>query len=530
MKLSRLDTILLYGCYFFIGFALLSLEVIWGRLTALPLGSSIHAYSITLAAVMAGLFCGTWHGNQISTRASLARLFTYMICFTVMAGITSISFVYLSESFKFWRFTVALSVKGAYYVTLAQVSFAVFVPAFFSGAVFPVATQILVPDVQHAGRTAGNLYMLNSVGAISGCLLTGFVLIESLGLKNAAIFCSLLPAIPAVLFFILTRSYAPGMVAIALITSLVAAAHQAGFPRTPFSIYMAQFNDSRQQFDRSMSSLKVLQEYESIYGFTRVMASPRGKFLQVNNKNESDFMGTDLPTQALVALLPRVYLGRNPTRFLDVGLGTGTTLWVALKWSEHLDSVEINPDVYTAFATHFFPELKDSPKIDFIFQEARYYLMNTERKYDIITLEPSYPTDGVTASLYTRESFRTLRNALAPGGLISLFVPVHVLGPKYTEGVVKTILTELPYVQIWNIGDGADLILVAGMEPFRIGPEEVKRRVSQYTFPHYGHLAGSLQYPQPNTVLDKIKVAKGIPVYTDDSIELEVVATSAFLL
>jgi spermidine synthase len=487
MKHSRLDTTLLYACYFFIGFALLSLEVIWGRLTALPLGSSIHAYSITLAAVMAGLFCGTWHGNKVSTRVGLSRLFTYMICFTVMAGITSISFVYLSESFKFWRFSVALSVKGAYYLTLAQVSFAVFVPAFFSGAVFPIATQILVPDIQHAGRTAGNLYMMNSMGAISGCLLTGFILIEGLGLKNAAIICSLLPAIPAMMFFLFYRSYAKSLVIFALMISLVAATHEASFPKTPFSIYMSQISDTSEQFDRDMSRLKVLQEYESVHGFTRVMGSPRGKFLQVNNKNESDFMGADL-------------------------------------------SVEINPDVHAAFASHFFPELKDSPKIDFIFQEARYYLMNTDRKYDIITLEPSYPTDGVTASLYTRESFRTLRHALTPDGLLSLFIPVHVLGPKYTEGVVKTILTELPYVQIWNIGEGADLILVAGMKPFQAGPEEVKRRVSRYTFPHYGHLAGSLRFPQPNSVLDKIKVAKGIPVYTDDSIELEVVATSAFLL
>ena len=55
-KLSFLNLGLLFSCYFFIGFALLSLEVIWGRLTGLTLGSAIQAYSITLAAVMAGLF------------------------------------------------------------------------------------------------------------------------------------------------------------------------------------------------------------------------------------------------------------------------------------------------------------------------------------------------------------------------------------------------------------------------------------------------------------------------------------------
>ena len=93
---------LLYCCYFLIGFALLSLEVIWGRLSSLTLGSSIRAYSITLAAVMAGLFFGTFHGNRISANAEMKRLFIYMIGFTLLAGVASISFVYLPEFYKFW--------------------------------------------------------------------------------------------------------------------------------------------------------------------------------------------------------------------------------------------------------------------------------------------------------------------------------------------------------------------------------------------------------------------------------------------
>jgi predicted membrane-bound spermidine synthase len=74
-KLSTKHVILLYCCYFLIGFALLSLEVIWGRLSSLTLGSSIRAYSVTLAAVMAGLFLGTFHGSPISANAEIKSLF-----------------------------------------------------------------------------------------------------------------------------------------------------------------------------------------------------------------------------------------------------------------------------------------------------------------------------------------------------------------------------------------------------------------------------------------------------------------------
>lgn len=529
MNITRTESILLNACYFLIGFALLSLEVIWGRLTALPLGSSIHAYSITLAAVMGGLFFGAYHGGRTSAQPTLTRLFGYMVCFALFSALATIAFVYLSAAFEFWRFSFGLPVKAAYYVTLAQVTLLVFLPAFFSGAVFPLATQILVPDVEHAGRTAGMLYMMNSMGAIVGCLATGFILIEYIGLKNSALICSLLPALPAALFFFVTRRLAHGTATLLLVTVAVGVGVLASFPTMPYTIYMSQHSFSRAQFEREMDALTVLEERENVHGFTRVVQSTRGRFLQVNNKNESNFMGEDLPTQAMLALLPRVYLERDPGAFLDVGLGTGTTLWVAHKWSGHIDSIEINPNVYAAFATYFFPELKASPKVEFIFQEARFFLLNSGRTYDIIALEPSYPTDGVTASLYTRESFARIKRSLRPGGLVSLFVPVHVLGQRYTEGILKTLMAEFPHLAVWDISGGADIVIVAGLHPFKVGPDEVVRRIDQFHFPHYGSLAGALNYSRANGLLGQIRMNGELPVYTDDRILLELAALDGFL-
>ena len=366
-KLSARHVALLYSCYFFIGFALLSLEVIWGRLTGLTLGSSVRAYSITLAAVMAGLFIGTLHGSRVSVKAEITRLFAYMIGFAVFAGLASISFVYLSEFFKIWRFSLPISAQSAYYVTLLQVSLLVFLPAFFCGAVFPIATQLLVPDVAHAGRTAGLLYMINSVGAVAGSLLTGFVLIEYLGLKSSAMLCSLLPAIPGLLFFILFRPMARAVTVSVLVLAVTAGGLLARYPQFPFTVYLSHRHSSLQEVNQSSAGYETLGEYENAHGFVRVIQSDNLRFLQVNNKNESSFMGLDLPTQALLALLPKVYLQRNPDRLLDIGLGTGTTVWFAQKWAAEIDSIEINPDVYEAVTTFFLPEFKDAANINFKF-------------------------------------------------------------------------------------------------------------------------------------------------------------------
>jgi spermidine synthase len=528
-KLSTTHMALLYGCYFLLGFALLSLEVIWGRLTALTLGSSIQAYSITLAAVMAGLFFGAFHGNRASANADIRRLFGYMIGFTLLAGVASISFVYLSECFKIWRFSLPFSAKGAYYVTLVQVSVQVFLPAIFAGAVFPIATQILVPDIEHAGRTAGFLYMMNSMGAITGSLLTGFVLIEYLGLKSSAILCSALPAIPAILFFLFYRPLVQGIAVLFLVTALAVGGVLASYPQFPFTVYLSSRHSSMQGVDESKKDYKTMGAYENSHGFVRVIQSPTVRFLQVNNKNESSFMGLDLPTQALLALLPRVYLQRNPEQLLDIGLGTGTTVWFAQKWAGQIDSVEINPAVHAAVTQFFFPEFEHVSNINFIFQEARSYLAGNEKKYDIITVEPSYPTDAITASLYTRESFQIYKQALSEDGVLSLFVPLHVLGIKHAEGVIKTMLTEFDHVQIWTIDKGADLVVVAGKKPLNLSPEEVVGRISEYKLSSGRDLGTALTYADRNAVLNLIKKSPDIPLYTDDTITLELAAIDGFL-
>ena len=526
---STKQIILLYCCYFLIGFALLSLEVIWGRLTSLTLGSSIRAYSITLAAVMAGLFFGTFHGNRVSVSAEMKRLFIYMIGFTLLAGVASICFVYLPEFFKFWRFSLPLSVKTAYYVTMVQVSVLVFLPAFFAGAVFPIAIQILVPNVEHAGRTAGFLYMMNSMGAITGCLLTGFILIEQIGLKNSAILCSVLPAIPALLFFLFYRPVAQATAMLLVVLSLMIGGIIAAYPQSPFTLYVSQRYSSVQEFDQSSESHKTLREYENSHGIVRVVQSDQLRFLQVDSKNESSFMNRDLPTQALLALLPRVYLQRNPEHLLDIGLGTGTTVWFAQKWTGEIDSVEINPDVYAAVSEFFFPEFKQARNINFIFQEARFYLAKNDKKYDIITVEPSYPTDSVTASLYTRESFLTYRQALNKNGVLSMFIPYHVIGTRYAEGVIKTLMTAFDHVQIWSISDGSDIVVVASQQPFNLTADEVVSKISEYKIQPLGDLGSELTYARRNSMLENIKKSADIPVYTDDVITLELAAIDGFL-
>jgi hypothetical protein len=112
---------------------------------------------------------------------------------------------------------------------------------------------------------------------------------------------------------------------------------------------------------------------------------------------------------------------------------------------------------------------------------------------------------------------------------MSQFVAQHVFGIKNAEGVIKTLLTAFDHVQIWTIGDGADLVVVAGKKPLSLTPEEVVGEISEYKLSSGRDLGASLTYADRNAVLELIKQSPDIPLYTDDVITLELAAIDGFL-
>src|SRR4030095_3215812 len=59
------------------------------------------------------------------------------------------------------------------------------VPALFMGFAFPLANALIQRAEQSVGRRAGMLYLANTVGAVAGSLVAGFVLLPRFGLHTS---------------------------------------------------------------------------------------------------------------------------------------------------------------------------------------------------------------------------------------------------------------------------------------------------------------------------------------------------------
>ena len=76
---------------------------------------------------------------------------------------------------------VALGAVGVAFV----VSFLILlVPTTLMGATLPILSRALTPTLRAVGSRVSFLYALNTLGALAGCVLTGYLFIEWLGVDR----------------------------------------------------------------------------------------------------------------------------------------------------------------------------------------------------------------------------------------------------------------------------------------------------------------------------------------------------------
>jgi spermidine synthase len=180
------------GCIFFFtsGAAALMYEVVWLRLLGLVFGNTTYAISTVLATYMAGLGVGSYFLGRYADRW-MRPLRAYGILeigigtyaaftFPILYGI---QFLYVSFAQTFSQ-TVAES-PGIYtLIRLALCVLILFVPTFFMGATLPILARFYIRRKDTIGSGTALLYGLNTIGAVTGTVLTGFWLLPLIGLRG----------------------------------------------------------------------------------------------------------------------------------------------------------------------------------------------------------------------------------------------------------------------------------------------------------------------------------------------------------
>ena len=117
-----------------------------------------------------------------------------------------------------------------------------------------------------------------------------------------------------------------------------------------------------------------------------------------------------------------------PRQVLLISGGISGTLQEILKYSSvtRIDYLEINPRILR-LAKKYFP-VPDDPRIHYIIRDARRYVPRCREKYDVVLVNVPPPTTAQINRYYTVDFFKSLRQVLNPGGVVSLRLPAS---PNY---------------------------------------------------------------------------------------------------
>jgi spermidine synthase len=483
---GRLLKLFLFMAFGFSGAAALIYEVVWTRSLSNVMGSSTYALTTMLAAFMAGLAAGGFIGSRLTVRfRNMVLIFALCELGIGLVGVLSIPVIEsLTPIYILSFYTFHLSFEEFSLVQFIINFLIMGVPTTLMGITFPVLIKYFSSQGSDIGKRSGQLYGVNTFGAIVGTLAAGFLLIPLIGVRWTAVSAAALNITTATVIMLLSGEYKKMGVAAFTALMLVPLYLFIYTPQTPFfSYYSANRFESAGFATRIYSYIRDLDEDIVLYSHHGI----NGDVYVTKNMNPQDkapytllnngkLEAGDEQGFALLALLPYFeHGGEHPgMNVLNIGLGSGNTLGnLASLPVSHIDSVEISRGVIEANRRLLSPALFEDGRIEHVHADGRNFLLLAGRKYDMIVVSPSWAVEASSAALLTDEFFRLASSRLERDGVFSLWVDNFVESDLDMEVILRTLSRNFKYVSDWTTDDMSGTVITASNSL----PEESKRTI-----------------------------------------------------
>jgi spermidine synthase len=464
------------------GATAMTLQVMWTRALAVLIGSSIFSFTIILIAFLVGLGTGSAVFGRLSQRTAhpVRWLAGLHLGIAAAVGVSYLCTDRLPFVFTWLLRSSSFAVDTILTCQFVLACVTVLPATILMGGIFPLMVRVATPRLETVGRDIGNAYALNTIGAIVGSFLAGFVTLPKLGLQRG-IYASVLGGlvVAAALFAV-----APGLsrrrrgagvgaaFALAVLGLVLPRWNLVAFSSGFFRVSIAREYISRQIHKKSWQDPKLVF-YEDGTA-TTVTVDQWGKTYSLKNNGKVDASNdSDMATQIVVGLLPLLlYRQEAPPKVALVGFGSGVTAGAITQYPiASLEVVELEPAIYRA--SHFFDADNhrplENPKVTARVGDGRNFLTQRRDPFDVIVSQPSNPWLTGVSNLFTREYFRDVKRRLAPGGIFCQWAQLYEMSPWNIKTIYRTVREEFPYVYVFSAEDlSSDTILIASEGPLSL--------------------------------------------------------------
>lgn len=415
---------------FLAGVGTLGVEMVMPRLLAPFFGTSQPIWAVIIGMTLIYLAVGYHAGGRLADRWPEPRLLYWLIAWAgLLCGfipILSRPILHLAQQALIGFFA------GGFVAALVGVVLLFAAPVIMMATVGPFAVRLQMHraagGIQEAGRTAGSISALSTLGSIVGTFLPVLVLIPLLGTQiTIYIFAGFL----LLLGLIGLRDWR-ALWMVAVVGAL--AFYTLTTPTLTREADCYRCRAIAEDESRYNYIQVVLQEY---YGIDE--QSPDMRLLLRLNEGHANhstyrlkFAQSGDPLDLLTsgpwdyfAAAPFFYPDRDPDSvrslaMLGAAAGTIPKQFLAIYGHEtHIDAVEIDPRIIEIGKEYFDMEAGDPryPNYAAHAQDARYWLATTDQTYDVIGMD-AYHQPYIPFHLTTVEFFREARARLNERGVV----------------------------------------------------------------------------------------------------------------
>jgi len=480
---------------FLSGMAVMVIEVLGSRLLAPYLGNSLYVWTSLIGVVLASLSIGYYVGGRLADiEPSLEKLSMVLI----YCGIV-VCFIPIASAP-----VILLSVPlGLKYGTIVASTILLSVPSILLGMVSPYAVKLETKRLGVLGSTAGNLYAISTAGSIVGTFITGFFLIPHFGVKFIFYLIGASLILSALLIKGRKSEYiAVGMIFLAVV--LIYIAPKSAFLEPQNVLYLKETPYYR---------VLVQENPEHTVRYLLLDIGLQGGILL--NSSESAYSYAYL-FQTAFAVKPNI----NDVLFLGTGSAVTQQAFRRIKPDITIDSVDIDPTVIKV-AQQYFGAVQDD-HLRYHVADARYYLRNSRKLYDVVILDVFTSDVSVPTHLVTQEMMADVKEHLKGDGIFATNVIGSVDGDlsAFFKSFLKTVNTEFSCVHVLPILDDRqelqNIVIVASEQKECMSKEAFQGALgslSPNSFIDWGHY-------EKNLVVDDIDLSGAI-LLTDDYVPAE---------
>jgi spermidine synthase len=472
------------------GFVSIASEVIWNKYLGIFFGTNIYGLGLILSLYLFGIAAGSLLLSAfidrirfpLTTFASLQTASILLVLVTSYAlNLAPVATVYLNHYLE--GVVSLLAIKCG--VTVALVA----IPTCVFGALFPLGIHLLSRSVESAPKWVGTAYAVNTLGAITGSLIAGMLLIPFAGSSGALKVISLVACAGA--WYLIQaiphsshRKPLYGLLGAVVLWSIWG--QHLNFQNLLKSAYHRPHTESKEPLEKALDVFRKDYEtfkliVEGVSGVISLSHDPKDgpSFqnyfrLKTNGLNESVYNRLRpelLPKyEALIGLLPYSLSPQARNAFI-VGYGGGFTADLMTRFPiDKVHVVELESGILTAadFVHQGRNPVLERKNLNLKIEDARFMLATKQyHKQDIIISQPSHSWLSGAANLFTQDFFEIVKANLTESGVFSQWLNLYNMDTQVLSSILKTFFTVFPHGAVFtNIGD-EELVLIGSLQPLR---------------------------------------------------------------